>query len=129
MTTINLVLLVHVILAFALVLLILVQHGKGADAGAAFGSGASSTVFGAAGSANFLSRATKWLAIAFFATSGGLAYLSQDLTAGAPSVMAAEGVEQAGEPAMIPADESDVPAATETAGAAEDNASAEDGDE
>ena len=69
-------LLAHVILALVLIALILLQHGKGADAGAAFGSGASSTVFGAQGSASFLSRATKWLAILFFITSGSLAWLA-----------------------------------------------------
>ena len=62
---------VQVLVAIALVLL---QHGKGADAGAAFGSGASGTVFGARGSANFLSTTTAWLAAAFFAISLALAY-------------------------------------------------------
>lgn len=74
------VLLIHVFLALGLIGLILLQHGKGADAGAAFGSGASSTMFGAQGSASFMSRATKWLAILFFITSGSLAYLSQGVT-------------------------------------------------
>jgi preprotein translocase subunit SecG len=66
---------VQVLVAVALVGLILIQHGKGADAGAAFGSGASGTVFGARGSANFLSRTTGWLATVFFAASLALAYL------------------------------------------------------
>ncbi|MFA5940274.1 MAG: preprotein translocase subunit SecG [Sinimarinibacterium sp.] len=66
---------VQVLVAVALVGLILLQHGKGADAGAAFGSGASGTVFGSRGSANFLSRATSWLATVFFAASLALAYL------------------------------------------------------
>lgn len=65
----------QVLTAIALVGLILLQHGKGADAGAAFGSGASGTVFGSRGTANFLSRATAWLATVFFATSLALAYL------------------------------------------------------
>ncbi len=68
-------LIVHVILSVSLVTLVLLQHGKGADAGAAFGSGASATVFGARGSANFLSRTTAVLATMFFATSLALAYL------------------------------------------------------
>lgn len=59
----------HVIVAIALIGLILIQHGKGADAGAAFGSGSSSTVFGARGAASFLSRATSILATLFFALS------------------------------------------------------------
>lgn len=66
---------VQVVIALALVGLILVQHGKGADAGAAFGSGASGTVFGAKGSANFMTRATAGLATVFFAISLTLAYL------------------------------------------------------
>ena len=67
-------LIVHVIIAIALIVLILLQHGKGADAGAAFGSGASSTVFGARGSASFLSRVTAGLAAGFFVTSLLLGY-------------------------------------------------------
>lgn len=66
---------VQVLVAVSLVGLILIQHGKGADAGAAFGSGASGTVFGSRGSANFLSRATAWLATVFFCVSLALAYL------------------------------------------------------
>jgi preprotein translocase subunit SecG len=66
---------VQVLTAVALIGLILIQHGKGADAGAAFGSGASGTVFGSRGSANFLSRATAWLATVFFSTSLALAYI------------------------------------------------------
>lgn len=69
-------LVLHVLLAVGLIGLILIQHGKGADAGAAFGSGASSTVFGARGAASFLTRLTALLAIVFFANSLGLAYLS-----------------------------------------------------
>jgi preprotein translocase subunit SecG len=67
---------VHILLALVLIGLILLQHGRGADAGAAFGSGASATVFGARGSGSFMSRLTTILAIAFFANSLGLAYLS-----------------------------------------------------
>lgn len=66
---------VYVLVSVGLVGLVLIQHGKGADAGAAFGSGASGTVFGARGSANFLSRTTAWLAVVFFALSLGLAYM------------------------------------------------------
>ena len=71
----SIVLAVHVLLAIGLVGLILMQQGKGADMGAAFGSGASGTVFGSRGSANFLSRATAVLATLFFLTSLGLAYI------------------------------------------------------
>lgn len=66
---------IYVVLAITLVVLVLLQHGKGADAGAAFGSGASGTVFGARGSATFLSRATAALATLFFVLSLGLAYM------------------------------------------------------
>ena len=70
----------HLFLAIGLVGLVLIQHGKGADAGAAFGSGASATVFGASGSANFLSRATAVLATLFFITSLWLAYYAMQAT-------------------------------------------------
>lgn len=76
MSTVNtLLLVVHVLIGAMIVGLVLVQRGKGAETGAAFGSGASATVFGAKGSANFLSRSTAVLATMFFATSLGLAYL------------------------------------------------------
>ena len=65
---------IQVIVAIGLIALVLLQHGKGADAGAAFGSGASGTVFGSRGSANFLSRATAYLAVVFFGVSLALAY-------------------------------------------------------
>jgi preprotein translocase subunit SecG len=66
----------HVFLCIALIGLILIQHGKGADAGAAFGSGASGTVFGSQGSASFLTRTTAVLATTFFVTCLILAYFS-----------------------------------------------------
>jgi preprotein translocase subunit SecG len=65
----------HVLLAAGIIGLVLLQRGRGADAGAGFGSGASGTVFGARGSASFLSRTTAVLATLFFLTSLGLAYL------------------------------------------------------
>ncbi len=70
---------VHLLLALGLIGLVLLQHGKGADAGAAFGSGASATVFGSRGSANFLSRTTGVFAAAFFATSLALAYFAMNV--------------------------------------------------
>lgn len=73
-------LIIHVLLAISLIVLVLIQHGKGADAGAAFGSGASATVFGARGSSSFLSRATGILATLFFITSLSLAYLAGQST-------------------------------------------------
>ncbi len=71
----SMILVGHVALSAAMIVLVLLQRGKGADAGAAFGSGASGTVFGAKGSANFLSRSTAALATMFFITSLSLAYL------------------------------------------------------
>ena len=70
----NLLLVVQVLSALAMIGLILVQHGKGADMGAAFGSGASGSLFGASGSANFLSRTTAVLATIFFVATLVLAY-------------------------------------------------------
>ena len=66
----------HVFLAVAIITLVLLQRGKGADAGAAFGAGASGTVFGSRGTTSFLSRTTAVLATLFFITSLGLAYLA-----------------------------------------------------
>ena len=72
----TLILVTHVVVAITLIALVLLQQGKGADAGAAFGSGASATMFGSRGSASFLSRTTAILATTFFLTSLTLAYLS-----------------------------------------------------
>jgi preprotein translocase subunit SecG len=73
---VGLVLTLHVIAAIVVIVLVLLQHGKGADMGAAFGSGSSGSLFGATGSANFLSRATGVTAGVFFLTSLGLTYLA-----------------------------------------------------
>jgi len=101
----SLTLIVHVALAVAVIGLVLIQHGKGADAGAAFGSGASSTVFGARGSASFLTRLTTILAALFFGTSLILFYLAAHRDRGLGSVTDSLA------PATIeaPAEESDVP--------------------
>ena len=74
----SLVLTVHVLVGLGVIGLVLVQHGKGADMGAAFGSGASGSLFGATGSANFLSRTTAILAVVFFVTSLTLAYIASN---------------------------------------------------
>ena len=66
---------VHVVSAVALIVLVLVQHGKGADMGAAFGTGSAGSLFGSSGSANFLSRSTAIAAAIFFVTSLSLTYL------------------------------------------------------
>ena len=72
----NLILIIHIIASLGVIGLVLIQHGKGADAGAAFGSGASSTVFGAGGSATFLTKITTVIALSFFLTSLSLAYFA-----------------------------------------------------
>ncbi|HQO29209.1 MAG TPA: preprotein translocase subunit SecG [Accumulibacter sp.] len=83
----SIVLTAHILAAIGVIGLVLVQHGKGADMGAAFGSGASGSLFGATGSANFLSRATAVLATVFFVTSLTLAYLASNRPQTAGSVM------------------------------------------
>jgi preprotein translocase subunit SecG len=72
---------VHVLLALGIIGLVLLQRGRGADAGAGFGAGASGTVFGARGSASFLSRTTAVMATLFFLSSLGLSYLFSHGTA------------------------------------------------
>ena len=72
----NLIIVVHVVVALAIIGLVLLQHGKGADMGSGFGGGASSSLFGATGSANFLSRTTAVLAALFFILSLALAYVA-----------------------------------------------------
>ncbi len=76
----TIVLVTHVLIAALIVALVLLQRGKGADAGTGFGAGASGTVFGARGSATFFSRATGVLATVFFVTSLALAYLATQRT-------------------------------------------------
>ena len=81
------VLIGHTVIALLIIVLVLLQRGKGADAGAAFGAGASGTVFGARGSGSFFSRATAVCAAAFFVTSLTLAYLSSQNSAAPSSVL------------------------------------------
>ncbi len=107
-------LMIHTLIALLIIVLVLMQRGKGADAGAAFGSGASGTVFGARGSANFFSRATAVLATAFFVSSLALAYMSsQDADApksllqrtapATPEQAPIEAPQERGEPPTLPA--------------------------
>ena len=81
------ILTIHIILAVILIILVLVQQGKGADAGAAFGSGASSTVFGASGSATFMNKVTTVIALCFFVTSLSLAYISSNKSSSSKSLI------------------------------------------
>jgi preprotein translocase subunit SecG len=99
----SILLIMHLVVAVAICGFVLLQHGKGADMGAAFGSGASGSLFGAAGSANFLSRTTAILAAVFFASSLGLTWFAS--TRSAPSGVMQQGLMEKAAPAT-----SDVPA-------------------
>jgi preprotein translocase subunit SecG len=83
----TIVLTIHIIAGISVIGFVLLQHGKGADMGAAFGSGASGSLFGATGSANFLSRATAVLAAVFFLTSLSLSYIATSSPKVSGSVM------------------------------------------
>ena len=135
----KIVLIIHTLIALGIIALVLLQRGKGADAGAAFGAGASGTVFGARGSGSFFSRMTAILATAFFASSLTLAYLSSQRTVEQESLLegadpvevqeeapAEEVVPEGDMPALDPAEapaevEGDMPAL-------EDEAPADEGD-
>jgi len=82
-----LVLTLHIFVGLSIIGLVLIQHGKGADMGAAFGGGSSGSLFGSSGSANFLSRTTAALATIFFLTSLGLSYLASNRTNASTSVL------------------------------------------
>ncbi len=102
-------LVVHIIAAVGIIVLVLLQQGKGADMGAAFGGGSSGSLFGATGSANFLSRSTATLAVVFFLTSLGLAYVATNKPADSGSVMDAAPVPTVPAPANEVPQPSDVP--------------------
>ena len=111
----------HLFLSLGLVGLVLMQHGRGADAGAAFGSGASGTVFGASGAANFLSRATAAIATLFFVTSLALGYFSMQAIE-RPGLMdgerAAPPAPPVSEVPMVPGQQSESPVPTVDTGGA-----------
>lgn len=88
----NMILIVQMLSAIGMIGLILIQHGKGADMGAAFGSGSSGSLFGASGSANFLSRTTAVLAALFFTTTLALAYFANARTTSAGSVLSSPAI-------------------------------------
>ena len=109
------IMVVHVLASVGLVALILLQHGKGADIGAAFGSGASSTLFGSRGSANFLTRLTAVLATVFFITSMSLTvlHLRQPTTASVTVEMQEQQQDASGTPTP-PMEEGEGPSASES---------------
>ena len=86
----NLITVIHVLAAAGVIGLVLLQHGKGADMGAAFGSGASGSLFGVSGSSNFMSKATAACVIVFFATSLTLAYMTSHRTGSGSVIKAAK---------------------------------------
>lgn len=99
----NLVVVVQVISALAIIGLVLLQHGKGADMGAAFGSGASGSLFGASGSSNFMSKATGVAAAIFFISTLSLAnFASQRAGAASEGLMEKAGAAGAVAPAAVP---------------------------
>ena len=109
MTTLQTVVLIaHTIIALLIIILVLLQRGKGADAGAAFGAGASGTVFGARGSSNFFSRATAVMATLFFVSSLTLAYMSSQRATTVDSLL--ESAPPVQEEADAPAAEEELPA-------------------
>ena len=117
----TLILALHVLAALAIIGLVLIQHGKGADMGAGFGAGASATVFGSGGAGNFLTRMTTIIAITFFLTSFGLAFFAKEKSVTAAQLGVPTVVEQAPAtediapvddelPAFeVPAEESEIP--------------------
>lgn len=116
----QIILIGHLIVALAIIGLIMLQQGKGADMGASFGAGASQTLFGSDGSGNVLTRSTAWLVALFFATSFGLALIAKNASAPVnelgieipPAVM------QSSEPVAdeLPQVEDEIPAAISPAG-------------
>lgn len=125
---------VYVLIAIAIIALVLMQRGSGAQAGSGFGAGASGTVFGARGASNFLSKSTKWLAIAFFGitlfmawhashsarptTQQNLGVMSQQQGPAAATPAAGELPAQPGTPTTVPAAPAAQPAPTTVPGAA-----------
>ncbi len=100
------IIIVHVVMAIAIIGLVLIQQGKGADAGASFGGGASQTVFGASGSGNFLTKTTSILAVVFFVTSFALAVIAKNKAESVGSV----GLPTVTTPAEVPAQAPAAPA-------------------
>jgi len=110
---------IHVVAAVGVIGLVLLQQGKGADMGAAFGSGTSGSLFGASGSTNFLSRTTAVLATVFFMTSLGLTYLSSHQTASQSVVEKVETLEKSSPSPATTATPAAIPATGESSKAKE----------
>ena len=110
----TLVLVLHIIAAVGIVVLVLLQHGKGADMGAAFGSGSAGSLFGSAGASNFLSKTTAVLAASFFVTSLALTYLSTPSKSGGVTEGLAAPAGKAEVNTAAPAPSAPAPAGTST---------------
>ena len=127
----QIILIIHLLVALAIIGLIMLQQGKGADMGASFGAGASQTLFGSDGSGNVLTKSTAWLVVLFFATSFGLAMIADqkaapqdDLNLFVPEQPAVEQMGTEEVPALdgdLPVVEDDIPAAMSSDAAAEDD--------
>jgi preprotein translocase subunit SecG len=103
----NLLALIQVGSALGIIIFVLLQHGKGADMGAAFGGGSSGSIFGATGSANFLSRMTGGLAVVFFISTLGMAYFSNLRPDAGSSVMQGGDADQSAPASDVPTTDSD----------------------
>lgn len=124
-TLVTFIVVVQVLSALAIIALVLVQHGKGADMGAAFGSGASGSLFGATGSSNFLSKSTGFAAVIFFSATLALAFVGGRQAGQGGGIMenlpAAPAVNQSAPPANAPSGTSAPAAGAPAAGAPADN--------
>ncbi len=120
------VLVIHALAAVSLIGLVLVQHGKGADMGASFGSGASGSLFGVSGSSNFLSRATAICVVIFFSTSLTLAYLASHKDGGGSVVKSLASQSQTDKSIPVEQSAAKIPAESSVSGtgSAKDSASA-----
>ena len=106
----TILLVVQIVSSFSIIVLVLLQQGKGADMGSAFGSGSAGSLFGATGAANFLSRATKWAAVVFFLATMGLAYLGNLGNSSTPGTGIMEGFQPNSAVPVVPGTGGPVPA-------------------
>ena len=110
-TLFNIIVVIQVLSALVIIALVLLQHGKGADMGAAFGSGASGSLFGATGSSNFMSKSTAVAAAVFFASTLGLVYATNNRTSTVDAGVMGRAVTAPAKPAA-PANPNAIPATT-----------------
>lgn len=111
-TLFNIIVVIQVLSALVIIALVLLQHGKGADMGAAFGSGASGSLFGATGSSNFMSKSTAVAAAVFFASTLGLVYASNNRTSTVDAGVMGRAVTVTVKPVTAPANPNAIPTTT-----------------